>query len=58
MGQGPSNDDIAALLFLSESTVKTHVKRVMSKLDLASRAQTVVLAYESGLVHPGVSTDR
>ncbi len=52
VGNGLSNEQIAHRLVLSESTVKTHVKRVMSKLDLSSRAQVVVVAYESGLVRP------
>jgi DNA-binding NarL/FixJ family response regulator len=49
---GLSNTQIAERLVLSEATVKTHVKRVMSKLMLSSRAQAVVAAYESGLVIP------
>lgn len=53
VGTGLSNDEIAQLLFLSDETVKTHVKRVMSKLALSSRAQAVVVAYESRLVRPG-----
>ena len=53
VGTGMSNTDIAAELMLAEATVKTHIYRVMTKLDLASRAQAVVYAYETGLVTPG-----
>ena len=53
LGGGLSNAEIAAVLVLSEETVKTHVKRVMAKLHLASRAQAVVAAYETGLREPG-----
>ncbi|TME14862.1 MAG: response regulator transcription factor [Chloroflexi bacterium] len=50
---GKSNDEIAAQLFVSPATIKTHVSRAMSKLYARDRAQLVVLAYESGLVVPG-----
>jgi DNA-binding NarL/FixJ family response regulator len=53
VGQGRTNDDIAQALTLSAATVKTHVNRVMAKLDAHDRAQLVVAAYESGLVVPG-----
>jgi DNA-binding NarL/FixJ family response regulator len=53
VGQGQSNREIAASMFLAEQTVKTHVKRVYMKLGLRDRAQAVVVAYETGLVVPG-----
>jgi DNA-binding NarL/FixJ family response regulator len=52
---GWSNEEIAGRLYLSESTVKTHVSRVMTKLGARDRAQLVVAAYESGVVRPGWS---
>ncbi|HEU5473060.1 MAG TPA: response regulator transcription factor [Actinophytocola sp.] len=54
IAQGLSNTEIARKLFLSEATVKTHVGRVLSKLDLRDRVQVVVLAYETGVVRPGM----
>ncbi len=50
---GLSNNDIARELVVSDATVKTHLARIFTKLDLHDRAQAVVLAYESGLVRPG-----
>jgi DNA-binding NarL/FixJ family response regulator len=55
-GTGRSNAEIARSLFISEATVKTHLDRTMAKLDLTSRAQVVVLAYETGLVAPGAGS--
>jgi DNA-binding NarL/FixJ family response regulator len=55
VAHGLSNDEIAARLFLSPLTAKTHVSRIMTKLGARDRAQLVVLAYETGLVTPGGS---
>ncbi|NPD03779.1 response regulator transcription factor [Nocardioides sp. zg-1308] len=57
VGEGRSNDEIGATLFVSRATVKSHVNRVFAKLGITSRVQAVVLCYEHGLVVPGQRTE-
>jgi len=55
VARGLSNAEIAETLFMSHATAKTHVSRLLTKLDARDRAQLVVLAYEAGVVTPGVA---
>lgn len=57
VSRGMTNGEIAAHLYLSEGTVKTHVKRIFAKLNLHDRTQAVILAYEVGLVRPGETAE-
>jgi DNA-binding NarL/FixJ family response regulator len=55
VAQGKSNAEIAATIFLGESTIKTHIGHLLAKLELRDRVQLAIYAYESGLTQPGAA---
>jgi DNA-binding CsgD family transcriptional regulator len=57
IARGLSNQEIAAELFVSEHTARTHVAHILAKLDLRGRVRAVVVAYQTGLVQPGEGND-
>ena len=57
MAQGKSNTEIAATMFLGESTIKTHIGHLLAKLKLRDRVQLAIYAYETRLIRPGDAAD-